>query len=132
MDLKKAQVLDDQQFGPVSALEVRVPLAPDVGLIMDWVDRPDQHEISLSNSAAAEFNAFTVAQADREWMHRPGTEPNIATGALEPLSRLIERKYDREAMLRSARRARAEQFLANVRGREFVNVVEVLTDLGQL
>lgn len=132
MDLKKAPALDDQRFGPVSALEVRVPLAPDVALIMDWADRPDQHDISLSHSAAAELNAFTVAQADREWMHRPGAEPEIASGTLEPLSGLIEPKYDREAMLRSARRARAQQFLASVQGREFVNVVEVLTDLGPL
>lgn len=97
---------------------------------MDWVDRPDQRDISLGRSAAAELNASTVAQADREWMHRPGVEPEIASGPLEPVSRVLEPAYDRDALLRSARRSRAQQFLASVQGRQFVDVVEVLTDLG--
>jgi len=90
MDAARMQPLAGQQFGPVSALEVRVPLAPTVALLMDWVDRTDQDAISLDLTTAAELNAFTVAQADHEWMHRPGAEPELATGPLEPLSRLIE------------------------------------------
>jgi hypothetical protein len=130
MDLAKTQALSNRQFDPLSAREVRVPLAPTVALLMDWIDRSDQHNISLEMSAASEFNAFTVAQADREWMHRPGDEPEIATGTLEPLSRLVEPSYDRSTLQSSARRARAQQFLANFQDRQYVNTVEVLTDIG--
>jgi hypothetical protein len=130
MDLEATQAPGAQQFGPLSALEVRFPLAPDVALLLDWVDRSDRHEISFEISAASEFNAFTVAQADREWMHRPGAEPDVADGTLEPLSRIVEPAYDRSALLRSARRSRAQQFLASVQGRQFVDTVEVLTDFG--
>lgn len=130
MDTTRMQAPASQQFGALSALELRVPLAPTVALFMDWVDRTDQDGIPLNPPAAAEINAFTAAQAEREWMHRPGVEPELATGALEPLCRLIEPAYDRDTALRSARRTRAQYFLEGVKGREFVNVVEVLTDLG--
>ena len=133
MDVASTAALEKQQFGPLSALEVRIPLAPDTGLLMNWVDRSDPLVVSLQTPAAAEFNALTVAQADRQWMHRPGDEPEIADGPLRPLSRLVEPAYDRSAMLRSARRAGAEQYIASVRDREFVKTVQavqVLTDLG--
>jgi hypothetical protein len=130
MDVASTPALDKQQFGPLSALEVRVPLAPDTALLMNWVDRSDPFDVALETPAAAEFNALTVAQADRQWMHRPGGEPEIADGPLKPLSRLVEPAYDKSAMLRSARRACAEQFITSVQDREFVNTVKVLTDLG--
>jgi hypothetical protein len=130
MDVVGTPALGKQQFGPLSALEVRVPLAPDAALLMNWVDRSDQLDIPLQMPAATELNALTVAQADRQWMHRPGGEPEMADGTLKPLSRLVEPAYDRSAMLSSARRARAQQFIASVQDREFVKTVEVLTDLG--
>lgn len=130
MNVEKTSALSTQRFGPLSALEVRVPLAPDVALLMDWVDRSDQDDISLEMSAASEVNAFTVAQADREWTHRPGAEPEVADGTLEPLSRFVEPAYDRSALHRSVRRATAQAFLTSVQGRQFVNAVQVLTDLG--
>jgi hypothetical protein len=130
MDVAEAPAPAAQQFGPLSALEVRVPLAPDTALLMNWVDRSDPIDVALDPSAAAELNALTVAQADRQSMHRPGEEPPIADGPLRPLSRLVDPGYDRSAMLRSARRAGAEQFIARVRDRQFVKNVEVLTDLG--
>jgi hypothetical protein len=132
MDVAMAPAPGTQQFGPLSALELRVPLAPDVALLLNWVDRSDPIDAALDPSAAAELNALTVAQADRQWMHRPGDEPELADGPLRPLSRLVEPAYDRSAMLRAARRAGAEQFLARVQDREFVKNVEVLTDLGPL
>jgi hypothetical protein len=65
MNVERVPAVSTQQFGPVSALEVCFPLAPDVALLMDRVDRSDRHDISFEMSAASEFNAFTVAQADR-------------------------------------------------------------------
>lgn len=132
INIRSTQAFSAHQFGPLSALEVRFPLAPDVALLMDWVDHSDQHDISFEISAASEFNAFTIAQADREWMHRPGDEPDVAEGALEPLSRLLEPTYNRFALLRSARRASAQHFLTSVQGRQFVDSVEVLSDLGAM
>ena len=129
MDIATTRPLGRQRFGPLSALEVRVPLAPEAALLMDWVDRSDWVDVPLELSAAAEINAFTVAQADREWMHRPGDEPEVAEGLLSPLSRLLEPAYDRSAVLRSARRGGAGEFFVRIAGRQFVNNVEVLTDL---
>jgi Protein of unknown function (DUF4238) len=130
IDVASTPAIEKQQFGPLSALEVRVPLAADTALLMNWVDRSDPIDVALETPAAAEFNALTVAQADREWMHRPGGEPEIAEGPLRPLSRLVQPAYDRSVVLASVRRAGAEQFIARVRDREFVKTVEVLTDLG--
>jgi hypothetical protein len=80
--------------------------------------------------ATGELNAFTVGQADRQWMHQPGSEPEVPTGSFAPISRLVEPTYDREAMLRSARHARAQGYVARVKNREHAQAVEVLLDVG--
>ena len=77
-------------------------------------------------SAAAELNAFSVFQAESEWMHKVGSEPGIGTGVFKLLSRLIEPSYDKGFVRRSARHARAAQFLRGAREKRFVNEVEGL------
>src|SRR4051794_10612822 len=94
-----------QGLAPLSALEVRVPIAPDAAVLMTWVDRADETYVPLGPRAAAELNAMTAGQADRQWMHRPCSEPDVPTGLFAPISRLVEPAYDRAAALRSARRA---------------------------
>jgi len=129
MDLATSAPFGRQGLGPLSALEVRVPIAPDVAILMNWVDRSDQAPVPLGARAAAELNAFTVGQADRQWMHRPGNEPDVPAGILAPISRLIEPSYDRLALLRSARRTAAEAFIKRVKNRRYVEDVEVLVDV---
>jgi hypothetical protein len=36
--------------------------------------------------AAAELNAFTATQAEKEWMHRPSSEPEVADDVFSALS----------------------------------------------
>ncbi len=84
---------------------------------MNWVDESDVSEIAMGRHAAAELNAMTVGQADKEWMHRPDTEPDVPDDIFEPLSRLVEPTYDRTAAERSKRRAHARRSLKKVQGR---------------
>lgn len=129
MDRATSTPFARQGLAPLSALEVRVPLAPDVAILMNWVDRSDKAAVHLQSQAAAELNAFTVGQADRQWMHRPGSEPIVSEGIFAPISRLVDPSYARPTLLRSARRLTAQHFLERVREVRHVNSVEVLVDL---
>lgn len=132
MNVARTSPFSRQGLGPLTALEIRVPIAPDAAILMTWVDRNDDIDLRLGPLAAGELNAFTVAQADRQWMHRPGTEPPVSDGIFAPLSRLVEPSYDRAAALRSARRSTAARFLERVKARRHVNDVEVIIDLPDL
>lgn len=130
MDIRRAAPFGRQGLEPLSALEIRVPIAPDAAILMTWADRRDETHVPLGLHATGELNAFTVGQADRQWMHQPGSEPEVPTGSFAPISRLVEPTYDREAMLRSARHARAQGYVARVKNREHAQAVEVLLDVG--
>lgn len=132
MDVQRAAPFSRQGLGPLGALEIRVPIAPDAAILMTWVDRSDEVDVPLGPLAALELNAFTVGQADRQWMHRPGAEPPVSGGVFAPLSRLVEPSYDRRIALRSARRATAARFLERVKDRRHVHDVEVIVDLPAL
>lgn len=97
-----------------------------------FLDRSDDADVPLGPLAASELNAFTVGQADRQWMHRPGSEPPIAQGILAPTSRLAEPSYERHVALRSARRATATGFLERIKDQLHVHDVEVIVDLPAL
>jgi hypothetical protein len=118
-----------QGLAPLVALEVRMPISPDAAIVMTWVDRSDETHVSLGPRAAAELNAFTVGQAARQWMHQPGSEPDVATGVFAPASRLLEPAYDRATALRSVRRVTAQQFIERVKNRRHVHDVEVIVDI---
>jgi hypothetical protein len=118
-----------QGFGPLDPLEIRVPIAPDAAILMTWMDLSDENRLLLGPLAAAELNAFTIGQSDRQWMHRPGSEPPVAAGELAPISRLANPAYDRSTALRSARLARARAFIRRVQNRRFVREIEVLIDM---
>lgn len=129
MDMTLSAPFDRQGLGPLTALEIRVPISPSVAILMTWVDRSDDTHVSLGAEAAAELNAFTVAQADRQWMHIPSNEPDVPKGVFEPISRLVEPSYDRAAMLTSARRAAGQRFVERVKNRRHIHDVEVLIDV---
>ncbi|HET7485785.1 MAG TPA: DUF4238 domain-containing protein [Solirubrobacterales bacterium] len=118
-----------QGLGPLTMLEIRVPIAPDVAILMNWIDRSDEVGVPMKRSAAAELNAFTVAQAEREWMHQLGAEPDVGEGVFMPLSRLIDPTYDLAAARDSARRAHAAKFLKQASRRKWVNKVDVVVDV---
>ncbi len=129
MDVATSGPFERQGLGPASALEIRVPIAPDVAIVMNWIDRSDQTGVILPPAAASELNAFTVSQADRQWMHQPGSEPELDARTTSPISRLIDPTYDRTSVVRSERRARAQRFLERVRTRQHMHDVEVVVDV---
>lgn len=130
MNVDRTQPFPRQGLGPLTMLEIRVPIAPDAAILMNWIDRSDEVGIPMARHAAAELNAFTVAQADKEWMHQPGREPKIAEGIFAPLSRLVDPSYDRDAAERSVRRAHAEKFRKRAARRQWVNELDVVVDIG--
>ena len=130
MNVERTLPFGCQGLGPLTMLEIRVPIAPDAAILMNWIDRSDEVGVLTKRQAAAELNAFTFAQADREWMHHPGSEPEIADDVFAPLSRLIDPTYDRFAAKRSARRAHADRFHKRSSKRKWVNELDVVVDIG--
>ena len=114
-------------FGPLGALEVRVPLSPHRALLMTWVDEPDAvAPVPAQEAYAAETNALVAAQADKQWMHMPGAEPPIALGSIRPLSRAFENGYTASAVRTSKRWQKTAEFLHRVRDKRFINDIEVV------
>ena len=116
------------RFGPVNALEIRVPLSSDLVLLMTWADQEDVRDpVPAATAHAADTNALVIAQADKQWMHQPGSEPPVATGVLRPLSRAFEHRYATDAAEASERRHAAMAFLARTDERRFIDDIQVLT-----
>lgn len=132
MELECTAPFARQGLGPLGSLEIRVPIAPDAAILMTWVDRDDESDVPLGPLAAGELNAFTVGQADRQWMHQPDYEPYVPAGTFGPVSRLVEPAYDRSVAMRSIRRATAARFAERVLGRRYLDDVEVIVDLPQV
>jgi hypothetical protein len=126
MNIALTKAFPTPHHGPLTALEVRVPLAPDVAVLMNWIERPDLGNVPMGRYAAADLNAFTVGQADEEWMHAPGLEPDIPDDIFAPLSRFMDPDYDRGAALQSPRRLRAQNGFDRIRSRTWVNEIEVV------
>lgn len=125
LEVESSAPFERQHLGPLGAFEVRAPIAPDRAIIMSWVDLPDA-DAALGADAAAEVNAFTVSQADQEWMHAPGSEPPVAAGTFEPLSRLLEPRYTAQMAMASRRRAYAAAWIEKNKNREWINNLKLL------
>ena len=73
-------------LGALNLLEVRAPISPTLALLMSWQDLPDMPDpLTGSREIAANINAFTIANAERQWLHMPGGEVLIAQGLLDPI-----------------------------------------------
>lgn len=67
-------------------LEVRTPVSPSLAIVMTWVCDGDER-FRGDRDLAANLNALTIGQADRQWFHLPGVDDiPIAVGALRPVS----------------------------------------------
>lgn len=107
---------DRPQFGPLTAIEAAMPLAPDLALLMTWEDRPDPlAAIDMPPEFAGQLNGFVIAQADRQWMHRPGARVPRRRGLIAPLSRQLNPSYTAQSVEDSHRRAQTQRFLYRVR-----------------
>lgn len=114
------------KLGALNAPEIRVPIAPDLLLLMTW---DDPVPIRASPAIAAETNALVVAQADKQWMHRPGTEPSIAKWLLKPISRALDPAYDHPVAVRSMRHRTAQKFADQMMDKPYIKHVKVITEI---
>lgn len=74
-------------LGVLNFREVRVPLSPTVALLMTWQDEMFGEQVfEGSVELAANLNAFTIANADRQWMHLPGGRVPTHDGYHDPIS----------------------------------------------
>jgi len=90
-------------LGVLNFLEVRVPISPTLALLMTWQDLPDAPDpIAGSEDIAANINAFTISNSDRQWMHMPGEQVPIAKGYLDPISTKLVPGYGKDEVEISA------------------------------
>jgi hypothetical protein len=121
-----SEPFEQQHFAPLSAVEIRVPIAPNRAVVMNWLDLADRDDIVLDSDVAAELNAFTISQADLEWMNPPGHEPPVADGRFRPVPRFFASDYGDHAVMRSTRRAHAAAWVAKNQKRNWVNDLKLL------
>jgi hypothetical protein len=131
LSVERTRAFRRQNLGPLGTLEIRIPIAPDVAILMNWIDRNDQVDLRGKRWVAAELNAFTISQAEREWMHRVGSEPEVAENIFSPLSRFIDPSYTRGVAHASDRRRHARNVFKRTQQRTWINTVEVLVDVTQ-
>lgn len=92
-------------IGLFETLEFRVPISPHLAILMTWFDDEDPSTPTRgTREMAGNLNAFTVAQAERQWFHTPERVPPVATGDLLPISRTLLREYGPDAVRASRRR----------------------------
>jgi hypothetical protein len=72
--------------GVLECIEIWLPLSPNHVALMTWSDKPDADDPRAHGNRdhARRFNAFTIANAERQWFHLPGAAPPTATGTLLP------------------------------------------------
>jgi hypothetical protein len=114
-------VAEITQIGILECIEFRLPLSPTHAVLMTWSNMfDDEHtRVRGTRDHAANLNAFTVASAERQWFHRLGTSPPIATGHLLPLSLELVPGYTAHAAAVSQRRARASEMAESRVGKDF-------------
>ncbi len=106
--------------GVLECIEYRLPLSPTRGVLMTWADKPDDEDARVAGRRqhAMNFNAFTMANADRQWFFLPGTSAPRAAGKVQPLSLELVRGYTPEGAARSERRAQVSAHTKEKVGRE--------------
>ena len=62
-----------QEVGIGNIFELRLPVSPRAAILMTWRDRPDPADPIAGRTHHAEnLNAFTIAEAEKQWFYRPG------------------------------------------------------------
>lgn len=129
MNVERSAPFSKQGLGPLTAIEVRAPIAPGVAILMNWIDDSDLNAVGMDREAAAELNAFTIGQAEREWMHTPGAEPEVAEGVFAPISRRVDPAYSQLAARDSVRRKFALDSFEKARNRTWLHDIDVIVDV---
>lgn len=112
-------------LGVINFLEVRAPISPALALLMTWQDLPDATEVVEGSEAiAANINAFTIANADRQWMHMPGGSVPVAKGNLDPISPELIPGYGQAEIEASETRQRVFHLLQQKVGQDIHEAVD--------
>lgn len=109
--------------GLFETLEIRVPLSPNLALVMTWADESDSRMKGTKQDAAG-LNAFTVAEAELEWFHQPGISPPVASGSILPLSPRVVPGYGVMSVVRSARRKGIQAIIEPTMGQDSFDQTE--------
>lgn len=109
------------EAGVMASSEIRLPLSPTRAVLMTWADKADDDDARVRGTRdhAANFNAFTVATADRQWFHRPGPAPPRASGYLRPVCLTLVAGYAPAEAENSERWRRTSEIVKGKVGRPF-------------
>jgi Protein of unknown function (DUF4238) len=113
-------------LGARNFLEVRAPISPTLALLMTWQDDlPDVADpIAGSEEVAANINAFTIANVDRQWMQMPGGDVPAATGFLDPIGVQLIAGYGRTEVEASETRQKVTELLQRKQGEDIHEAVD--------
>jgi Protein of unknown function (DUF4238) len=65
--------------GLINFMEIRVSVSPSAAIVMTWLERAEDtaEPFEGRRPEARNLNAFTIAQAEKQWFHLPGTKPSF-------------------------------------------------------
>ena len=88
--------------GILPTLEVRLPVSAHAALLMTCIPEPDPPaHVAGKRQHLRNLNAFTIAEAERQWFHCPRVSPPTIDGILAPLSSQLYAGYDGRAAWQS-------------------------------
>jgi hypothetical protein len=94
------------------SLEVRIPVSARHAIVATWRDERDAAPIAGAPDHAANINALTVANADRQWFHHPDGTPPLLTESLVPIAPMFALGYSAREAASSRRRGEINRRLA--------------------
>lgn len=105
MNARARRPSDPPAVGITAALEIRIPVTPRHLLLLTWADNFDDDATRAgARHHAKNANAFTIAQADRQWFHLPEANVPCGEGRLVAISPELIKGYDAGAAWNSQRR----------------------------
>jgi len=118
--------------GLINLLEVRAPVSSTAAILMTWLDQANDIAVPFEGGRreARNINAFTIAQAEKQWFHLPGTNPSYGKNRTYPaLSADLFPSYGPQAAERSLLRRTVSEKVNSALGEE-TNEYEIIR-LGQ-
>jgi hypothetical protein len=115
--------------GLSNLLEVRAPVSSTAAILMTWLDQADDIPAPFDGGRqeARNINTFTIAQAEKQWFHLPGTNPSYGKNRTYPaLSVELFPGYGPEAAERSLLRRAVSDKVDSALGEE-TNEYEIVT-----
>jgi Protein of unknown function (DUF4238) len=113
--------------GFMNTSEFRFPVAPNVALLLNWRDVPDdQPVVNGKLHHLKTLNASVRDQAEEHWFHQPGAKTPCAVGGLVPISFEVFSDYDLEHVLGSRRRHEVDAAITEMIDTEEVGRMQMI------